>query len=94
MNLLITGIAVWCAVHLFPSVMPAKREALITRLGNNAYRGLFALVILASLVTIVLGWPKGFIDEPIAAILTLNTIAHTVGAIGVASKSTGWKINE
>ena len=56
MNLLITGIAVWCAVHLFPSVMPAKREALITRLGNNAYRGLFALVILASLVTIVLGW--------------------------------------
>ena len=56
MNLLITGIAVWCVVHLFPSALPAKREALIARLGNNAYRGLFALVILASLVTIVLGW--------------------------------------
>ena len=56
MNLLITGIAVWCIAHLFPSVLPAKREALIARLGNNPYRGLFALVILASLVTIVLGW--------------------------------------
>ena len=56
MNLLITGIAVWCVVHLFPSVMPAKREALIGRLGENVYRGLFALIILASLVLIVLGW--------------------------------------
>ena len=56
MNLLITGIAVWCIAHLFPSVMPAKREALISRLGGNPYRGLFALVILASLVTIVFGW--------------------------------------
>lgn len=56
MNLLVTGIAVWCVVHLLPSVMPAKREKLIARLGNNAYRGLFSIIILASLVVIVLGW--------------------------------------
>ncbi|MCG8413588.1 MAG: hemolysin family protein [Pseudomonadales bacterium] len=31
---------------------------------------------------------KADIDEPLAAILTLNTIAHTVGAIGVGSQAT------
>jgi CBS domain containing-hemolysin-like protein len=30
---------------------------------------------------------KGDIDRPLAAILTLNTIAHTVGAIGVGSQA-------
>ncbi len=31
---------------------------------------------------------KADIDEPLGAILTLNTIAHTVGAIGVGSQAT------
>ena len=31
---------------------------------------------------------KDDIDRPLAAILTLNTIAHTVGAIGVGSQAT------
>lgn len=56
MSLLITGIVAWCVVHLFPSVMPAQRAALVARLGNNAYRGLIALLILGSLVVIVFGW--------------------------------------
>jgi uncharacterized membrane protein len=56
MSLLITGITTWCVVHLFPSVMPGRREALIARLGNNAYRGVFALLVLGSLVAIVFGW--------------------------------------
>ena len=56
MSLLVTGIAVWCVVHLFPSIMPATREKLVAQLGSNAYRGLFSLIILASLVIIVLGW--------------------------------------
>ena len=30
---------------------------------------------------------KSNIDRPLAAILTLNTIAHTVGAIGVGDQS-------
>ena len=31
---------------------------------------------------------KDNVDRPLAAILTLNTIAHTVGAIGVGSQAT------
>ncbi|HPF25938.1 MAG TPA: CNNM domain-containing protein [Steroidobacteraceae bacterium] len=37
---------------------------------------------------------KDNIDRPLAAILTLNTIAHTVGAIGVGSQATAiWGIS-
>ena len=31
---------------------------------------------------------KDSIDRPLAAILTLNTIAHTVGAVGVGNQAT------
>jgi uncharacterized membrane protein len=55
MSLLITGIMTWCVVHLFPSVAPAARQAVSARMGN-AYRGLFALLILLSLALIVVGW--------------------------------------
>lgn len=38
---------------------------------------------------------KNNIDQPLAAILTLNTVAHTVGAIGVGSMATKlWEGNE
>lgn len=55
MGLLIAGIALWCVVHLFPSVLPAGRLALSKRFGNG-YRGLFALLVLTALVIIVVGW--------------------------------------
>ncbi len=37
---------------------------------------------------ILLGKLKGNIDRPLAAILSLNTIAHTVGAAGVGAQAT------
>ena len=56
MTLLGLGLFIWVTVHLFPSVLPDKRQLLIKRLGNNAYQGIFALVILVGLILIVLGW--------------------------------------
>lgn len=56
MTLLLAGVALWSVVHLFPSLMPTSRAVLIGKLGNNAYRGLFALSILVGLVLIVVGW--------------------------------------
>lgn len=35
-----------------------------------------------------LAWMKGHIDRPLAAILTLNTMAHTFGAAGVGAEAT------
>ena len=50
------GLLIWVVVHLFPSVFPAARQSLISRLGNLAYQGVFALCILAGLILIILGW--------------------------------------
>lgn len=56
MSLLIAGIVLWSAVHLFPSIASQTRGSFVAKQGNNAYRGLFSLLILASLVMIVFGW--------------------------------------
>lgn len=89
MSLLITGIVAWCVVHLFPSALPSKREVLIARLGNNAYRGLFALLILGSLVVIVFGWRSAtptavyappLLGSPVVAILMFLAFVLFVAA--------------
>ncbi|MBT8089763.1 MAG: NnrU family protein [Gammaproteobacteria bacterium] len=71
MSLLITGIVVWSLTHLFPAILPATRDGLVRKLGENPYRGLFALVILGSLILIVLGWrqavPSALYAPPFAA---------------------------
>jgi uncharacterized membrane protein len=54
--MLIAGVLLWSVVHLFPAVGAGGRQALIARLGNGPYRGLFALLIVAALVCIVMGW--------------------------------------
>ena len=56
MFLLVTGILLWSVVHLFKAIAPGARQSLITRLGEGVYKGVFALLILASLALIVLGW--------------------------------------
>lgn len=64
MSLLIAGVTIWVVAHLMPAVAPSFRQSLIERTNENAYRGLFSLVILGSVVLIVLGWrstPEQFI---------------------------------
>jgi uncharacterized membrane protein len=56
MTLLIGGLLLFGAVHLFPSALPDTRKRMLDKLGSNPYRGLFSLAILGSLVLIVFGW--------------------------------------
>ena len=56
MPLLLAGLTVWCLVHLFPAVAPGPRRNLALKLGENPYKGLFSLFILAALLMIVFGW--------------------------------------
>lgn len=55
MLLLVLGVLIWSLVHLFPCVMPKKRNQLNDSMGNK-YQGLFALSIVLSIVLMVLGW--------------------------------------
>lgn len=56
MSLLLAGIILWFLAHSFPATAPARRAALAAKLGDNQYRGIFSLVILASLLMMVFGW--------------------------------------
>lgn len=71
MSLLIIGIVIWSLGHLFPSVLPATRDRFVGKLGETRYRGLFALVIIGSVILIVLGWkramPSALYAPPFAA---------------------------
>lgn len=55
MILLFVGILIWSGVHYIPSLMPDFRTRMMEKLGNG-YKGLFAALIVASIVLIVLGW--------------------------------------
>lgn len=54
--LLLLGVSLWAAAHLFVALGAGARQQLIGRLGAQPYRGLFSLVIVGSVVLIVLGW--------------------------------------
>jgi uncharacterized membrane protein len=56
MAMLILGLIIWVAVHLFPSVAPARRQRLVVQLGNGPYQGIFSLLLIAGLLLIVFGW--------------------------------------
>ncbi len=54
--MLIAGVALWSLMHLFPSLLPGQRAALVKRLGEGPYKGVLALAIVAAIVLIVFGW--------------------------------------
>lgn len=56
MTWLVLGVLLWSAAHLLKSVAPPLRQRIVDRIGTDPYRGLFSLVIVASLVLMVLGW--------------------------------------
>lgn len=58
MILLIVGIALWVAVHLFKRIAPSARDALADRLPGGRDRGVIALLLLLSLVLIVIGYRR------------------------------------
>jgi len=56
MVLLISGLLLWSIVHLSKAAFPAQRARLIASIGEMPYKGVFSLLILASLVMIIAGW--------------------------------------
>jgi uncharacterized membrane protein len=56
MWLLIAGLILWSAAHFLPAKAISLRQKLVNGLGEKAYRGVFSIVVLASLALIVFGW--------------------------------------
>lgn len=50
------GLLLWSMVHLLPSLAPALRGAMIARMGEGAYKGIFSLLLVVAIVLMVVGW--------------------------------------
>ncbi len=55
--LLVLGVGLWIAAHMFKRIAPAQRATLEKGLGEGA-KGIFAVLILAGLVLMVIGYPR------------------------------------
>jgi uncharacterized membrane protein len=68
MALLISGVFLWCVVHFVPTLGLSFKQSLIKRIGLIPYKGLFTLLIFASLVLMIVGWnsvePVNLYDPP------------------------------
>ncbi len=56
MTLMILGLGLWWASHLFPVYLADRRASVIARLGVGPYKALFALVSLGAVVLMVVGY--------------------------------------
>ncbi|RLA61930.1 MAG: NnrU protein [Gammaproteobacteria bacterium] len=56
MALLVLGILVFAGIHFIPSLAPGLKASWLGRLGENGYKGTFALLVLASFALIIAGW--------------------------------------
>lgn len=63
MALLTIGVALWAIVHLMPALAPGLKSAAVVKMGEKAYRGLFALLIFLSIALMVMGWRS--IEQPV-----------------------------
>lgn len=52
---LLAGMVLWIVTHTFPMAMPRQRAAVVARIGEGPYKGLFTLVSILSLALIVWG---------------------------------------
>jgi uncharacterized membrane protein len=77
MTLMILGLGLWWASHLFPIHLPDQRAAMVARFGAKPYRMTFALVSLVAIVLMVAGFRQAdFIEvwSPPAWTVHLNNL--------------------
>ncbi len=75
MTLLVLGLLLWTAAHLFKRAAPAAREAMQARMGGS--KGVIALVLVLSVVLMVIGYRNadtGFLWGRSAATTGINNL--------------------
>jgi uncharacterized membrane protein len=58
MSLLVLGLIVWTAAHMFKRAAPDARDGLASALGEGPSRGIMALAIVVGLVLIIVGYRR------------------------------------
>jgi len=53
---LYVGVFLFVIVHFIPGLVPKWRDSVIERFGDNPYKGIFSLALVASIALMVIGW--------------------------------------
>ncbi len=56
MALMIAGLLLFTGIHLMPSLAPGAKQAMLGKLGEGGYKGIYSLLALGGIVLIVIGW--------------------------------------
>ena len=56
MTSLVVGVLLFACVHFIPSLAPSLKENVLTKIGEDAYKGIFSLLLLSAFGVIIVGW--------------------------------------
>ena len=88
MFLLLLGLLLFAGVHFVPSLAPGLKRQAVASVGENGYKGIFSLSLLAALALIIFGWrsiqpsfmfvPSPALHQPALVILVLAFLLFVV----------------
>lgn len=58
MTTMTLGLLIWSLVHFLPSLGAPLKTRAVHSLGENAYKGIFSLLLIASIVLMMMGWKQ------------------------------------
>lgn len=64
MSKLTLGVLLWSFTHLMPAAFSGLRKGLISRLGENGYKGVFTLLMVLAIYLVISGW-KATVPETV-----------------------------
>jgi uncharacterized membrane protein len=53
---LVLGVSLWSVIHFIPAIAVDFRKNLIARIGENPYKGLFAVLMVLAIYLVISGW--------------------------------------
>jgi uncharacterized membrane protein len=77
------GLLLWIGVHLFPAMAPATKQRIVARVGNPAYQGLFALLVMIGLLLIVFGWRGALPIQLYTPAMDMRHLGILVATLGI-----------
>jgi len=86
---IVLGLLLWSGTHFIPSLFRPARTALIERIGEQPYKGLFSLALVLAIVLMVVGWrstvPTGLYQPPAWSMVATNILVFVALVLFVAS---------
>lgn len=82
MLLMTLGLTLWTLIHWTPAVFPGLKNSWRDALGPAAYQGSFALLILAGLGLVVLGWRNTSPESLYQPLIALRHVAMALSVVG------------